>query len=77
MTAPLTAQRSLPVSWEALHRDARELARRVAAAGPFSGVVAIARGGLVPAAIVARELEIRTVTQCRDLGKLRGPDKQT
>jgi len=50
-----------PVSWEELHRDTRALAWRLAEAGPFAGVVAVARGGLVPAAIVARELDIRRV----------------
>ena len=46
-----------PVSWTELHRDARALAWRLADLGPFKGLVAITRGGLVPAAIVARELE--------------------
>ena len=52
---------SFPVSWTALHRDARALAWRLRALGPFRGIVAIARGGLVPAAVVARELDIRLV----------------
>lgn len=50
-----------PVSWEQLHRDARALAWRLLDRGPFSRIVAITRGGLVPAAIIARELEIRLV----------------
>lgn len=54
-------QKSFPVSWDQFHRDARALAWRLAAAGPFHAVVAITRGGLVPAAIVARELGIRVV----------------
>lgn len=29
--------------------------------GPFAGIVAVTRGGLIPAAIVARELECRLV----------------
>src|ERR1700686_2556382 len=29
--------------------------------GPFEGIVAIPRGGLVPAAIIARELELRVI----------------
>ncbi|HTJ58883.1 MAG TPA: xanthine phosphoribosyltransferase [Devosiaceae bacterium] len=54
-------QKSFPVSWDQFHRDSRALAWRLAGIGPFDAVVAIARGGLVPAAIVARELNIRTV----------------
>ena len=50
-----------PVSWEQLHRDAKALAWRLLELGPFSGVIAVTRGGLVPAAIIARELEIRLV----------------
>ncbi len=59
MTGPYT--RTLALSWEDINRDARELARRLSGLGPFSGIVAIARGGLVPAAIVARALKIRMV----------------
>ena len=54
-------QKSFPVSWDQFHRDARALAWRLSAAGSFRAVVAITRGGLVPAAIVARELGIRVV----------------
>ncbi len=50
-----------PVSWDELHRTARALAYRLDSLGPFDGIVAITRGGLVPAAIVARELEVRLV----------------
>jgi xanthine phosphoribosyltransferase len=53
--------RGFPVSWEQFHRDARALAWRLAEKGPFEAIVAITRGGLVPAAIVARELNIRTI----------------
>jgi xanthine phosphoribosyltransferase len=54
-------QKSFPVSWDQFHRDARALAWRLSGEGPFSAVVAITRGGLVPAAIVARELGIRVI----------------
>ncbi len=54
-------RRSFPVSWEELHRNARALAWRLIELGPWRGIVAVTRGGLVPAAIVARELEIRLV----------------
>src|SRR5437016_3125075 len=53
--------RAFPVSWDQFHRDARALAWRLADSGPFDAIVAIARGGLVPAAIVARELGIRLI----------------
>jgi xanthine phosphoribosyltransferase len=54
-------QKSFPVSWDQFHRDARALAWRLSAAGPFEAVVAVTRGGLVPAAVVARELGIRVI----------------
>ena len=55
------ARRYFPVSWEELHRDARALSWRLAERGPFEGIVAVTRGGLVPAHIVARELDIRLI----------------
>jgi xanthine phosphoribosyltransferase len=57
----LRYQKSFPVSWEQLHRDAKALAWRLAEKGPWGSVVAITRGGLVPSAIIARELEIRMI----------------
>jgi xanthine phosphoribosyltransferase len=54
-------QKSFPVTWDQFHRDSRALAWRLQAMGPFDALVAITRGGLVPAAIVARELNIRVV----------------
>src|SRR5436309_9849083 len=55
------AQKAFPVSWDQFHRDARALAWRLAGAGPFEAIVCVTRGGLVPAAIVARELGIRII----------------
>ena len=54
-------QKAFPVSWDQFHRDARALVWRLAEAGPFQAIVCVTRGGLVPAAIVARELEIRLI----------------
>ena len=60
MRAPIT--KTFPVSWEELHRNAKALAWRLHELGPWSGgIVAVTRGGLVPAAIVARELEMRLI----------------
>ncbi len=53
--------KTYPISWEQLHRDSKALAWRLLELAPFEGIVAVTRGGLVPAAIVARELEIRLV----------------
>jgi len=53
--------KSFPVTWDQFHRDSRALAWRLTGEGPFEAIVAITRGGLVPAAIVARELNIRVV----------------
>ena len=53
--------KSFPVTWDQFHRDSRALAWRLREQGPFEAMVAITRGGLVPAAIVARELNIRLV----------------
>ena len=55
------APRYYTVGWEQLHRDAKALAWRLMEKGPFKGVVAITRGGLMPAAIIARELECRII----------------
>ena len=56
-----TARRYFPVSWNELHRDAKALAWRLAEKGPWKGIVAVTRGGLVPAHIIARELDIRYI----------------
>jgi xanthine phosphoribosyltransferase len=57
----VTSEKAFPVSWDQFHRDARALAWRLSGAGPFQSIVCITRGGLVPAAIVSRELEIRLI----------------
>ncbi len=56
-----TLTATLALSWDDIHRDCRELARRLAGCGPFTGIVAVARGGLVPAALLARALDLRLV----------------
>ncbi|MEC9342720.1 MAG: xanthine phosphoribosyltransferase [Pseudomonadota bacterium] len=60
-----TSQKAFPVSWDQLHRDCKALAWRLAgiadSSGQWKAIVTITRGGLVPAAIIARELGIRTI----------------
>jgi xanthine phosphoribosyltransferase len=63
MNDRLPHEKGFHVSWDQIHRDARALAWRLSGHGPDDGtwraVVAITRGGLVPAMIVARELDVR------------------
>jgi xanthine phosphoribosyltransferase len=54
----MTNHKMFYVSWEAFHRASRELAKKLLD-GRFDRIVAVSRGGLVPATIVARELNIR------------------
>jgi xanthine phosphoribosyltransferase len=66
MTDRLPHEKGFHVSWDQIHRDARALAWRLDKQGPgedgaWKAVVAITRGGMAPAMIVARELDIRTV----------------
>jgi len=65
MNDRLPHEKGFHVSWDQIHRDARALAWRLDGKGPMNGawkaVVGITRGGLVPAMIVARELDIRVV----------------
>ncbi|MEM7056182.1 MAG: xanthine phosphoribosyltransferase [Pseudomonadota bacterium] len=66
MTDKLPHEKGFHVSWEQMHRDSRALAWRLDRQGPgvdgaWSAVVAITRGGMVPACIIARELNIRLV----------------
>jgi xanthine phosphoribosyltransferase len=61
MTPTQMPEKAFPVSWDQFHRDARALAWRLNGAGPFAAIVTVTRGGLVPAAIVARELDVRLI----------------
>ncbi len=60
MSTP-SPEKIFPVSWDQFHRDCRALAWRLHGSGPFEAIVCITRGGLVPAAIVARELNVRII----------------
>lgn len=53
--------RMFPVSWEQLHRDSKALAWRLSDGPKIKGIVAITRGGMFPAAVIARELDIRVI----------------
>jgi xanthine phosphoribosyltransferase len=91
----LPHEKGFHISWDQIHRDSRALAWRLDGHGPDKGgwraVVAITRGGMAPAMIVARELDIRTVDtisvmsyhsgggkadQRREAQVLKAPDKE-
>jgi xanthine phosphoribosyltransferase len=65
MTDRLPHEKGFHVSWDQIHRDSRALAWRLDGHGPdngaWRGLVAVTRGGMVPAMVVSRELGIRTV----------------
>lgn len=50
----------MTISWDQLHKDARLLSERLSGFS-FKGIIAITRGGLIPAGIIARELENRLI----------------
>ena len=55
-------EKAFPVSWDQFHRDCRALAWKIAGKQEeWRAIVAITRGGLVPAAIICRELNIRLI----------------
>ena len=54
-------RKTYPISWDQLHRDSKALSWRLLGIGSFKGIIVITRGGLVPAAIIARELDIHLV----------------
>ncbi len=49
------------LTWHQVHEDSSALAEKVKDKGPFEGVVAIARGGYIPAIIIAHKLGIKKV----------------
>ena len=65
MSDRLPHEKGFHISWDQIHRDSRALAWRLDGKGPDDGawkaIVAITRGGMAPAMIIARELDVRTV----------------
>jgi len=61
MMVDARSDKAFPVSWDQFHRDARALTWRLSGDQKWQAIVCVTRGGLVPAAIVARELGIRMI----------------
>jgi xanthine phosphoribosyltransferase len=53
--------RRVSISWDELDRQGRKLAAYLREKGTWEGIIAVTRGGLAPAAIVAYELDIRAI----------------
>ncbi|MAH06015.1 MAG: xanthine phosphoribosyltransferase [Pseudomonadota bacterium] len=80
----MSAHKEFLITWEQMHRDSKALAWRLIDKGPWKGIVAITRGGMVPACIIARELDVRLMeTYCissydhdnqRNANILKGPE---
>ncbi|WP_318413962.1 xanthine phosphoribosyltransferase [Photobacterium leiognathi] len=49
------------ITWDNMQTYTRQLAEKLLPADHWTGIIAVSRGGLVPAAILARELGIRHV----------------
>ena len=47
------------ISWEEFHRDVKDLCQKIKESGTYNKIVAISRGGLLPAGVIAYELNIR------------------
>ncbi len=54
-------QKEYHISWEKILGDAKKLADKIKDKGDFHGLIAITRGGLVPAGLIAQELEIKKI----------------
>ena len=49
------------ITWEDFHHHAQALSKQLKDIHAWQGIIAIARGGLIPAAIIAEELNIRLI----------------
>lgn len=47
------------INWNDFHQDVKNLCAKIKQSGEYDKIVAISRGGLVPAGIIAYELNIR------------------
>jgi len=85
--ADSSAPKRFLVSWDQFHRDSKALAwRLVEKRDEWKGIIAITRGGMIPAGIIARELEIKMIETIgissyddknqRDLNVIKGINEQ-
>ena len=69
----------LYINWQEFHQDTKALAEKIRAHGKFDKIIAISRGGLIPAGILAYELDIRNSQAINissyDTGEIRRADE--
>ena len=47
------------IRWDEFHQDVKDVCEKIKNSGTYNKIVAISRGGLLPAGIIAYELDIR------------------
>lgn len=47
------------IRWDEFHQDVKDVCEKIKNSGTYNKIVAISRGGLIPAGIIAYELDIR------------------
>lgn len=51
--------KKLYISWADFHQDVKKLCQKIKESGNYDKIIAVSRGGLIPAGIIAYELDIR------------------
>ena len=51
----------LAISWEDFHKKSHTLGLRLKEVGPWKGIISVTRGGMIPAGIVAQEVEVKNI----------------
>ena len=50
-----------PLTWQDIHATTKQLSTKLRGRGSWNKIIAVTRGGLVPACLVARDLDIRVI----------------
>ena len=61
MSQAFQQPQEINITWAELHLDAKILAQQLKDVAKWKGIIAVARGGLIPAALIAQELNIRLI----------------
>ena len=64
------------ISWDEFHQDVKTLCAKIKASGNYDKIVAVSRGGLIPAGIAAYELGIRQTAVVNAATYIDGEHKQ-